>query len=92
MVRVRVDSFPDPEAGYYDDPNKNNGNGSKIFKVEEYSVGRGKVFCYVYSISLISGGHPIAAATNLRHCDMDGDGIFELRGNGWVATVPEWAK
>ncbi len=67
-----------------------------ITAVEELSVGRGNVFCYVYSITPFTDegrGDAMAVTSKIKFCDVDGDGKYELRGNGFgVITVPDWAK
>ncbi len=73
------------------------GMASVITHVDELSVGRGKVFCYVYSITPFTDegrGEAMAVTSKIKFCDVDGDGKYELRGDGLfgVIKVPDWAK
>jgi len=77
----------------FEEPYKQTGMTSVISRVEELSVGTGKVFCYVYWLVPYRDGHAIPTTTKAKLCDMDGDGKYELRGTGFgIVTVPDWAK
>ena len=77
----------------FDEPSTQTGKMSVISRVEELSIGKGRVFCYVYWLVPYENGHAIPMTTKAKLCDMDGDGKYELRGSGFgVVTVPDWAK
>lgn len=77
----------------FEEPSKLTGRMSVISRVEELSVGKGRVFCYVYSLVPYENGHAIPMTTKAKLCDMNGDGKYELRGSGFgTVTVPDWAR
>lgn len=77
----------------FEEPSKMTGMISVISRVEELSVGKGKVFCYVYWLVPYKNDKAIPVTTKAKLCDMDGDGKYELRGSGFgVDIVPDWAK
>ena len=60
------------------------------------SVRKGPVFCYVFSFSPFDDegmGAEMAVTSRIKYCDMDGDGKYELKGNGLGRIlVPDWAR
>jgi len=68
----------------------------RIYEVDELSGRDGKIFCYVYGVTLFprnGNSNGFATASGYRLCDYDGDGKYEL--NGFIypkLTVPDWVK
>ena len=72
------------------------GQASVVTRVNELSVRGGRVFCFIYWFSPFENegrGNEIGVTSAYKFCDMDGDGKYELKGNGLgLPIVPNWAK
>jgi len=80
----------------FEGPYRPGGQASVITHVDELSVGGGKVFCFIYWFSPFTNeglGDEIGVTSAYKFCDMDGDGKYELKRNGFgMPIVPNWAK
>ncbi|MEP6848362.1 MAG: hypothetical protein ABI999_05860 [Acidobacteriota bacterium] len=99
-VKVSVVSYSiatDPDHRVVlEGPFRPGGQASVITSVAELSGRDGKAFCFIYTFSPFTDegrGEEMTVIAKSRLCDMDGDGKFELKGDGLGAVVvADWAK
>ena len=95
VLSYSVDKYSDKRV-ILEGPHRPGGNAIVLTRVDELSVRGGKIFCFIYSVSPFTKeglGELIAVTSKYKFWDMDGDGKYELKGDGLgPVTVPNWAK